>query len=489
MARKIIGVILLMTVGFIAVVWFRTATYGPPKMAEISGATVFDVDETIAARNLSGAVKIKTISHSRETPPDAAAFGEFHNYLLTTFPNVHSNLTRETIAELSLLYTWEGSNQNLDPILYSAHMDVVPVEPGTEDAWTHPAFSGEIADGYIWGRGTLDMKQSLIAYMHATELLVEQGFQPERTIYFAFGHDEEVGSHAAKEIAEIMNSRGVKLYYTLDEGLVITDGIVPGIAKPVALIGTAEKGYVTLELIATGPGGHASLPPANPLNTRLARALVAINDNQLPSRLQPPASQMFEYLAPDLSLANRIILANRWFTERLLLSRLSKSPATNAQINTTFAPTVLESGFKDNVLSQSGRAVLNIRILPGETVDRIIGHVRGLIDDPEITVRITGNEPSDPAAISDVNSSSFIELQKTIHQVFPDVASAPALLVGRTDSRRYAELTENRYRFLPSRLTSQDLSRIHGTDERISVGNFAEIVRFYGQLMLNTAGG
>ena len=275
-------------------VLYRTAVYGPPELINVPSASAINVDEMEAAQNLSGAIKIKTISHSREIPPDAKAFDEFHDYLRRTFPAGHGELTRETVAVFSLLYTWEGSDPDLDPILYSAHMDVVPVEPGTEDEWTHSRFSGAIADGFIWGRGSLDMKQSLIGYMHAAELLIEQGFEPERTIYFAVGHDEEVGSHAAKEIAALLTSRGIRLYYTLDEGLVITNGIVPGIDKPVALIGTAERGYVTLELIATGPGGHASMPPANPLNTILARALVAINDNQLPARLQAPALQMFE---------------------------------------------------------------------------------------------------------------------------------------------------------------------------------------------------
>ena len=487
MTKIILVSTVVLLVSLVVFIVFKTANYGPPEIQVTKSPTDIEIDKLAAARNLSGALRIKTISHGREIPPDATAFREFHDYLRRTFPAVHSELTQEAIAEFSLLYTWVGSSADLDPILFSAHMDVVPIEPGTEDDWTYPGFSGEIADGFIWGRGSLDMKQSLIGYMQAAEVLIKQGFTPERTIYFAFTHDEELGSHAAAKIADLLKSRGIQLYYTLDEGLVITDGIVPGVDKPVALIGTAEKGYLTLELVARGPGGHASLPPANPLNTRLARALVAINDNQLPAKLQPPASQMFEFLAPDLGLTNRIILANRWLTEPLLLSKLTKSPPTNAQIRTTFAPTIIESGFKNNVLPQKGRAVFNIRILPGETEDQIVEHIRSVIGDPEIEVLIKGNEPSDPSSISDVDSTSFNLLRQTVHQVFPDVASAPALLVGRTDSRRYQEIANNSYRFLPSRLTSEDLPRIHGTNERISVENFAEIVRFYAQLMLNTA--
>lgn len=467
MIKQVLTFVVIAIFGLIALILFKAATFGQPEMQLVEFESTVEIDKLAAARNLSGAIRIPTISYSKDTPPDAATFRSFHDYLRTTFPDVHANLQVETVAELSLLYTWKGTNPNLDPILYSAHMDVVPIEPGTEDDWIHSGFSGDLADGYIWGRGTLDMKQSLIAYMYAAETLLERGFEPERTIYFAFGHDEEVGSHAAKKIADLLTERGVNLYYTLDEGLVVTDGIVPGIEKPVALVGTAEKGYLTLEIIATGPGGHGSMPPANPLNTRLARAVVAISGHPAAAQLDIPASQMFEYLAPDFGLAMRLILANRWITELLLLSKLESSPSTNAQIRTTFAPTVLESGFKDNALPQVGRAVFNIRILPGETVDETIDYVRGLIDDPKIEVRVTGNEPSNPSSVSDVDSTSFKLLRETIHQVFPDVASAPALLVGRTDSRRYDEFSDNSYRFLPSRLTSEDLPRIHGTNERI----------------------
>jgi carboxypeptidase PM20D1 len=216
--------------------------------------------------------------------------------------------------------------------------------------------------------------------------------------------------------------------------------VIPGVSKPVALLGVAQKGYLTVEIVVRGKGGHGSMPSLDPVNARLARAVLALTENPTPARLGAPVSQMFEYLAPEMGLLNRFILANRWLFGPVLMSRLKASPATNAQIRTTFAPTILESGFKANVLPQEGRAVFNIRILPGESIDQTLDYIRNRIDDPEIEINVIGNDPSEPSPISDVNLPSFQMLRQTVHQVFPDVVSAPGLFVGRTDSRRYERI-------------------------------------------------
>lgn len=471
-----------------ALVVVRTITYGEEPSGTSGPSMAPKIDPQAAARDLSGALQIATVSYSSDAAPASSAFLAMHDYLQQRFPKVHETLQREVVADLSLLFTWRGSDPSLAPILFSAHMDVVPVETGTEGDWTYPPFSGAVADGYIWGRGALDMKNSLIAYMHAAERLIESGFRPQRTIYFAFTHNEEVGAGAADEIAALLKTRGIRLYYTLDEGLPLTEGIVPGIERPVALVGTAEKGYATIELLATGPGGHSSTPPENTVNERLARALVSVAEHPMPSRLQPPASEMFAHLAADLPLGQRLALANTWATLPVVRAKLTGAPATNALIRTTIAPTILESGVKENVLPQHGRAVLNARLLPGDSLGDVLAHLREVIDDPGIEFNVLGNEPSEASAITRSDTPLFAILRESIHQVFPGVAVAPSLLVGRTDSRRYQEIADSSFRFLPSRLGPEDLRRIHGTDERIQVENFAEIVRFYAQLMINTAG-
>jgi len=487
MSRVIFSVFLVAVLLLTAVVIVRTAIFGPPAMRDVPAPDPLEIDPGLVAGNLAKALRIQTVSHSGDLPPAAEAFAEFHDFLSASFPRVHRAMAREIVAGHSLLFTWPGRAPGLDPILFSAHMDVVPVEPGTEADWTYPAFSGQVADGFVWGRGALDMKQSLTAYMEAAEALLAAGFVPERTIYFAFTHDEELGAEAALEIAALLEARGVRLFYTLDEGLTIAEGLVPGVVRPVALIGIAQKGYLTVELVAQDEGGHSSMPPANPMNARLARAVAAVVDNPMPARLAPPATQMFEYLAPEMSLLNRAVLANRWLLGPVLMARLEANPATNALIRTTFAPTVIESGFKPNVLPQQGRAVFNIRILPGDSVAQVRDHVRARIADPGIEVRIVGSSPSEPSAVSDPGSRSFRLLRRTVRQIFPDAVQAPGLVLARTDSRSYERIAANSYLFLPSRLTAEDLPRIHGTNERIAVENYAEIIRFYAQLMRNTA--
>jgi len=398
-------------------------------------------------------------------------------------------LKREIVNDYSLLYRWQGSDPSLKPILLNAHTDVVPVEPNTEADWTHSPFSGTIADGFIWGRGAMDMKASLMGILEAIEYLITQSFVPARTVYLAFSHDEEAGgSNGTAKIAELLEGRGVRLNYTLDEGLVITHGIVPGLAKPAALVGLAEKGAVVLELSTRAKGGHSSMPPVSTAVGKLGRAIHRLETNQMPARLDSPVTDMFAYLAPEMPFAWRVVFANRWLFNPWLVPRLEEIQATNALVRTTTAPTVIQGGVKSNVLPSSARAVVDFRILPGDTVTSVIEHVRATIDDPDITIRQMGREPSEPSPVSRVAASSFTALRKTIHQVFPDVVVAPGLVIGRTDSRRYAKLADNSYRFLPMRLAPEDLKRIHGIDERIAVENYIEIIRFYVQVLHNTAG-
>ena len=441
-----------------------------------------------ASLRLSEAIRLRTISYSRDTPVEGKAFLELHSFVEKSFPRVHASLTRETVNDFSLLYTWPGSDPALKPLLLAAHMDVVPVESGTETNWIHAPFDGEIANGFIWGRGTMDMKGSLMATLEAVEYLLGLEVQPHRTVYLAFGHDEELGgTEGAAKIAALLAERGVRLDFTLDEGLVITHGIVPGVKKPAALIGVAEKGSVTIELTAKGPRGHSSMPPLHTAVGRLGRALSRLETGQMPAKLVSPTSDMFEYLAPDIPLLMRTVVANAWLFEPLLISRLEGSRATNALIRTTTAPTVISGGFKPNALPSEAKAIVNFRILPGDSVEAVVAHVRATIDDADVSLRKVDTEPSEPSLVSDLGSASFAALRRTVRQVFPDAAVAPGLLIGRTDSRHYAPIADNGYRFLPMRLKREDLVRIHGANERISVENYAEIIRFYVQFLRNAA--
>ncbi|MEX0582719.1 MAG: M20/M25/M40 family metallo-hydrolase, partial [Sneathiella sp.] len=341
----------------------------------------FDIDA--AAARLAEAVRIKTISVSRNSPPATSEFDRLHLLINSSFPLVNEKLKREVVSNHSLLYIWEGSDPTLPPILLMGHMDVVPVEPGTEGDWQEEPFSGVIKDGIIWGRGTLDDKLSVFAILEAAELQLAAGFIPKRTLYFAFGHDEEIGGEmGAGKIAALLKSRGVNLAFTLDEGMVIVQGLMPGIDTPIAFIALAEKGYLTLQLTATTEGGHSSIPPRTTAIGKLARAITRIEENRLPAALNAPASDMFDTLSPHMSLPLKAIISNRWLLDPLLVSELGKGGATNAMVRTTTAVTIAEGGTKDNVLPSQASATINFRLLPGTSIQDVIDHVRNVIDDP-----------------------------------------------------------------------------------------------------------
>ncbi len=459
------------------------------RQIDVESAKTADIDADAATRRLAESLRIRTVSYGPNAPVEEDALNDLHAFLGRSFPRVHGTLDLEVVSDYSLLFTWRGSDPALKPVLFSAHMDVSPVAPETEADWTHPPFEGAVADGFVWGRGALDMKQSLMGVLEAVEHLLAHGFTPTRTVYLAFGHDEEIGgSLGAAKIAEILEQRKVRLYFTMDEGMPITHGIVPGVEQPAALIGLAEKGYLSLELaVELDPAecGHSSMPPVSTAVGKLARAIHRLETNQMPAALKSPASEMFEYLAPEMSLGSRMVVANRWLFDPLLLSRLEEAPATNATIRTTTAPTIVSGGIKENVLPCGARGIVNFRILPGDSVATVIEHVRTAIDDPDVAIRQTGNESSEPSAVSDSSSASFALLHRTVRQIFPETVVAPGLVIGATDSRHYVKVAENSYRFLPMRLRQEDLKRIHGTDERIAVDNYLEIIRFYIQLLRN----
>jgi len=365
---------------------------------------------------------------------------------------------------------------------------VVPIAPGTEGTWQAPPFDGVIRDGYIWGRGAWDNKGNLFSILEAVEQLAKDGFRPKRTLYFVFGQDEEVGGQrGAKPIAALFKSRGIKLDFILDEGLLITEGILKGIDKPVALIGVAEKGYVTLTLNLNATPGHSSMPPQQSAIGMMSAALARLEDKQFPAEIRGTAREMFDTLAPEMNLTNRIVLSNLWLLKPLLQRELEKAQSTNALIRTTTALTIFNAGNQDNVLPGKADATVNFRLLPGETEAGVIDHVKRAAANEKIAIEPRAGN-TEPPPVTSTASSSYRALNQTIREIFPDVVVAPSLMIAATDSRHFAGVTDNIFRFSPVRATANDLTRFHGTNERLSVANYADMIRFYRRLVQNTAG-
>jgi carboxypeptidase PM20D1 len=467
-----------------AVVLVRAVRFRP-RAVSVEKASPPEVDVQSAALHLSQAIRFETVSHENAAENDAGIFSLFHSYLREAYPRVHAELPLETVAGASLLFTWKGTEPDLPPVVLMAHQDVVPIEPGTEGDWSHRPFGGEVGDGSLWGRGAMDDKGSLIGILEAVSTLLARGFHPKRTVYFAFGHDEEVGGEAgAAAIAELLKSRGVKPFLVLDEGGAIADGFLPGLDRPIATVGIAEKGAASVEIAVKVEGGHSSVPPRQTAIGILSRAVVSLEENPLPGGIQGPFREMLLAVGPEMPFSRRLVLSNLWLFGPLVERELSKVPATDSMMRTSTAVTIIDGGVKSNVLPSSARAVVNFRIAPGDSVESVLEHVRRVIADPRVTV-VEARETREASPVSPTDSDAYRVVQRTIHEICPEAIIAPYLLPGGTDSRHFTSLTPNVYRFGAIRVSAKDLRRAHGTDERISVDSLAEMVAFYMQLLTN----
>jgi carboxypeptidase PM20D1 len=492
MARllKFIGIAMLMVA---LVVVARTFLISSKQITSLP-RTAEGVDAQKASRELSGAIPFHTISWEQDATEEQRkatqeAFVEFHAYLEKTFPRLYAKLAHEVVGANNLLFTWKGSDPSLRPIVLLGHQDVVPVEAGTESKWTRPPFSGEIAGGFIWGRGTLDDKMTIIGIMEAVDLLLSKEFQPKRTVILAFGQDEEVGGlEGAEIIAQLLRSRGVQAEFITDEGGFISLGMMPGVSAPVAMIGTSEKGYLSLELSVETAGGHSSVPPSSSSIGILSEAIRKIESHPMPAHVDGPIGEFLEYGGGSADFPMRIIFKNMWLFGPVVQHILESSPDSNAALRTTAAATIFRAGTKDNVMPSRATAIVNFRLLPGDTVASVTEHVRKVVDDPRVHMQpMAGEPPTEPSVQSRADSPNFKLMQKTLAEVYPEAVVAPFVFVAATDSKHYAPLTRDIYRFAPILMDAEDVGRLHGTNERIGVENFARSIGFYCQLLRNAA--
>ncbi|RZT06260.1 carboxypeptidase PM20D1 [Duganella sp. CF402] len=439
--------------------------------------------DAVAAR-LAGALKFRTISDAASGDTNAEQFVAMQAYLEQAFPRLHATLKREMVGH-SMLFTWQGSDPQARPVMWLAHQDVVPVAPGTEASWQQPPFDGVVKDGFVWGRGSWDDKGSLVAQMEAVETLLAQGYQPRATLYLGFGADEEVGGRrGAVEIARLLKSRGVQLDYILDEGMLVTQGIMNGIARPVALIGVAEKGYASVNLAVQTAPGHSSMPPQKTAIGAISAALAALEKQQMPVELRGVARDMFDSIAPEMQGMNRVVLSNLWLFAPVVKQQMAQAPGTNAVLRTTTALTVVHAGNKDNVLPGRADAVVNFRIRPGDSVAGVMAHVRDAVNNDEVHAELDAGA-SEPSPVSPMESAQYALINRTIREVFNDAVVAPGIVIGATDARHYKDVSQHVYRFSPVRAGKDDLPRFHGTNERLGVDNYLEAIRFYVQLARN----
>ncbi|GLI59011.1 hypothetical protein VaNZ11_000835 [Volvox africanus] len=490
------------------------------------------LDTAAALDRFRGLISYPSISNiSREDHVnDQKVFRDMMAYLERSYPRVWKHLKVEQVGvnSLSLLITWPGSNSDLRPVLFVSHYDVVPVTPGSEHAWTYPPFSGELADGYVWGRGSLDIKFGVAALLEAASTLLESydsgeaeegkektekekdgadsPFRPERTIMFAFGHDEEVGgNHGAGAIGALLRSRGVNLELVVDEGgSVLLDGLSPFTRRPVAMVGLAEKGFATVEVTLRSPGGHSSMPPTDgsSIADQLWQLGTALKEHPTRTQLQSPVTDMLTHLAPYTLGWLRPLLKRaelrpvRWLVGQLFRRFGGREVA--AMVTTTLALTRIRAGVADNVLPQEAVLLYNIRLLPGQEPIQAVEHLQRAVGFARVNaeVRLLDEGNSWPGSqVSSSNDRHFQLVRKAIQETWQFDGQPPAvvpfLLMGATDSKHYAALSHGGVmRFVPYAMnkTGGDLGLIHATNERVRNTSFSQGVCTYLRMMQLLAG-
>ncbi|HEX2801800.1 MAG TPA: M20 family peptidase [Phenylobacterium sp.] len=472
-----------------AVVIVRTLAFQGPELADTRGvklAAPVAVDVALAARHLSEAVQIPTVSHQDEARDQPAQWTRLHDFLTTAYPAAHAAMTREIVGRKTLVYTWKGAEPSLAPIVLMAHQDVVPVTEGTEGDWKHPPFSGAIAEGAVWGRGSIDDKGSLITLFEGVEILAKQGFRPRRTVILVSGEDEEVRGSGARAAAALLRTRGVKAQFVLDEGLaVIADD--PITHRRVALIGTAEKGYGTLMVTARAEGGHSSAPPADGGGVAtLARAVTAISDHGYPMRFSGPGAAMVSALAAKGTFPVRMAAANLWLFRPLLIRQIGATPVGASLLHTTIAPTMLQGSPKENVLPQDATAWINYRFAPGDTAWSAIGRAQKAVGRGSVAIA-WAKPPLEPSPVSSTTSEGW----RTLAAVAGAVTGAPVvpgLVTAGTDSRYLQPVATDVYRFQPMEFSLTGIAMIHGTNEHMTLRNLETAVQFYARLIATAAG-
>ncbi len=467
----------------------RTVTFAPAGVSDgsdikVAAAPAFDLAS--AASHLGAAVRFLTVSNQDPAENKAEEWSKLQTWLQATYPKAHAAMQRRLIGQ-TMLYTWPGSDPAAQPIILMAHQDVVPVTPGTEQDWKHPPFSGEIAEGAVWGRGSIDDKGSLVALFEALEALAASGFHPKRTIILVSGHDEEVGGSGAEAAAKVLADEKVRALFTIDEGGLITTD-TPIVNGPALMIGVAEKGYVTLKVTAPAEGGHSSAPPKETGVINLSRALIAISDNPFPVELRGPGASMLEAFGARAGGMTKVAIANRWLFGPLLKAQATKSPASAAMFHTTIAPTMLGGSPKENVLPQSAYGLINYRIAPWDSSAKVLERARASVKGMPVTVDFTGLKPREPTPVSSSTSPGWNLIAAAALADRPGTPVSPYLVVAGTDSRSMAGVSDDVYRFQAIALDTGEIKIIHGTNEHMTLTNLESLIRFYARLVATAAG-
>jgi len=482
MLKKTITILFVLIIVFAAIILINTYRYGK-KLPVLTAMSVPELPDS-AIEHLQQAIRIQTISWGGNKPIDSSAFLSFKEFLRSAYPLVHSKLSLQIFGQYTYLFKWTGTDSTISPYVLMGHYDVVPVEEAALSKWTVQPFSGEIKDNNIWGRGTADDKGSVIAILEAVEKLLKENYKPARTVYISFGHNEEIGGiGGAMDVAAWFKQNKIRPALVLDEGGMITRSI-KNITRPVALLSTAEKGYISFELKVEVPGGHSSQPAKQTAIDILSEALTKLRSKQMPAKFSEPVNEMFNRLGTQLPFSQRMAFANQWLFKSLIVSQVENDPQQNAIFPTTVVPTIINAGVKDNVIPSVATGIVNSRILPGETIDGVENFMKKMISDERITIKRLYAEFYTEPAITPSNSKAFQYVESIAGKTIKDVIVVPFQLMGTTDGRYFQDNSDGVIRFIPY----TDVKGYHGIDEHISLTDLKQMIFFYSSFITGIKG-
>lgn len=457
-----------------------------PLFAYFAGEEEYpDLDIDGAVDRLSRAIQCQTVNFADHSLTDFAPFDALHAHMRASYPHVMASGSFEEIGH-AVLITIPGSDESLLPCLYMSHQDVVPVIAGTEGDWRYGPFSGAVAEGYIWGRGALDIKQQVFGVLEAAEYLLSHGKSFRRTAYLAFGDDEETLNLGAQAIAKTLEERGVRLAFVLDEGggKLESGGDFGAPGQALALIDLMEKGYADLEVTVESQGGHSSRPFGGTSLEHLARAITRICDRPFPTRLPALLRETFRALAPYITEEPlKTLVQDVDGNAEAIAAWCAARPATFAYTTTTIAPTMIQGGSAAcNVMPQTMQAVINFRLSAGETVESLFSHCREAVGDSPVTMRFL--QANDPSRVSRWDGFGYESLVECMKHFYPEVVFVPSMTVGATDARRYEGICDSCLRLSPFFTEAEDVRvGVHGTNERLPIRSYAQGIRVLIRLM------
>jgi len=462
---------------FVLILLVRGACFAPPKRKQTAVEPV-EYDEQTAAEHLAAMIKCRTIANRDESLMDMGEYDRFVSLLNELYPTAMSQLTFERAGKTGLIYRWKGAS-DAAPAVLMAHYDVVPAKA---EEWSFDPFGGEIRDGVVLGRGTLDTKSTLCAIFEAAEKLCAEGYTPSNDIYLCFSGTEEIAGEGAYAIVDKLRADGVKPAITVDEGGAIVTGAFPGVRQPCAVVGISEKGQMAIRLSVKSGAGHASAPPKNDAFSQLAKAIAALEKKPFRPRMTETTAKLFRTLGRYSGFGLRVVFGNlKIFTP--LLCRLARSLGNdvNALMRTTCVFTMAGGSEASNVLPSEAWATCDVRILNGSTSADVLEHFRKVINNDNVKI-----EPIftvEPSPCSPTDCRQWEAVSEAISHTWPDALVSPYLMMARSDSSVYTSICGHVYRFAPMKLSNEERAMIHGIDEQIPAEKIAKAACFYERLI------